>query len=311
MLENVLMVPLALAIDLFIGEYPNKLHPVNWIGHVISLLLKTAPKKWMTLQFLYGTFAVLFTMALFAVPVWFLMEFLQDFSVIAYVIVGALLLKSTFSLKALYKVAMNVKNLLDKRKLNEARKETGYLVSRDTTKLSRGEIVSAIIEMISESVTDSAVAPLFWWVFFGVPGALAFRVVNTWDSRIGYRGQYEYLGKFAARLDDVLNFIPARFAAILMVLSAFLLRQNGRKAMKAAFRYHGKTSSPNAGWTMSAAAGALDTRLEKPGHYRLGEAEEFPEPSLIPAGLRLVMLSCFLWFGICVAATGVYYAVIA
>ncbi len=311
MLENVLMVPLALAIDLLIGEYPDKLHPVNWIGHIITFLLKRAPKKYATMQFLYGAFAVLLTMGLFAVPVWFLMDFLREAAVIAYIIVGALLLKSTFSLRALCRVAMNVKNLLDKRKLNEARKETGYLVSRDTSKLSRGEVVSAIIEMVAESVTDSVVAPLFWWIFFGVPGALAFRVANTWDSRIGYRGEYEYLGKFAARLDDVLNYIPARFAALLLVLSAFLLRQNGRKAWLAMVRYHRKTSSPNAGWTMSAAAGALNTRLEKPGHYRLGDAEEFPEPAAIPVGLRLVMLACGLWFGICVIAVGVYHATIA
>lgn len=311
MLENLLIIPLALVIDLLVGEYPDRLHPVAWIGSVISLLLKATPKKGPTLQFVYGIFMVVFTIGLFSVPVFFLMEFLRDVSIIAFVIVGALLLKSTFSLKILYRLAMNVKKLLDSRKLNEARKQTGYLVSRNTDKLSKGEVVSAIIEMVAESVTDSATAPMFFYLIFGVPGAVAYRVANTFDSRIGYRGEYEYLGKFAARFDDVLNYIPARISALLLVVSAFILRQNGRKAWKSMLRYHGKTSSPNAGWTMSTAAGALNTRLEKPGHYRLGEAEEFPEASLIPAGLKLVMLSCFIWFGVCIAVAGVRYALAA
>lgn len=311
MLENLLILPLALAIDILVGEYPDFLHPVAWMGHVISLLLKQAPSKGKLLQMVYGGAMVVFTAALFAVPVFFLLGFLRDVSPAAYVIVGALLLKSTFSLRTLYRLANDVKKLLENNKLVEARKQTGYLVSRDTVKLDRGQVTSAIIEMISESVTDSVVAPLFYWTLFGVPGAVVYRVVNTYDSRIGYRGQYEYLGKFAARLDDVLNYIPARLAALLLVAAAFLLRKNGANAWHTMLRDRGRTASPNAGWTMAAAAGALDVRLEKPGHYRLGHAEEFPDTPAISSGLRLVMLSSLIFFGICIAVAGVWYALAA
>jgi adenosylcobinamide-phosphate synthase len=307
MLEHVLIIPLAVIIDLLFGEYPARLHPVVWIGNVISFLLKFAPKRFETLQFIYGVLAVVISIGLFSVPAWFLMEYLRETVPVVFTIVGALLVKSTFSLKALRREALKVKNLLERTKLDDARKQVGYLVSRDTTNLSEGEVASAVIEMVSESITDSIISPLFWWVILGVPGAIGFRVANTWDSRIGYRGEYEYLGKFAARLDDVLNYIPARIGAFLLIIAAFLLRMHGVEAWKAGFRYHRKTSSPNAGWTMAVAAGALQTRLEKPGHYRLGVAEEFPGPDKIPAVIRLVMTAGFFWFFIAAGAVGAYY----
>jgi adenosylcobinamide-phosphate synthase len=311
MLENLLILPLALVIDLLIGEYPAPLHPVAWTGHVISFFLKSAPRKGKALQVVCGVSIVIFTAALFTVPVFFLLAFLIDHSPAAYVIVGALLLKSAFSVRTLYRMANEVKRLLEAGKLDEARKQTGFLVSRDTKKLSRGEVASAIIEMTAESVTDSVAAPLFYWMFFGVPGAVFYRVVNTFDSRIGYHGEYEYLGKFAAVLDDILNYVPARIAALILVTSAYVLRKDGRQAWRTVLHDHGKTASPNAGWTMSAAAGALGVRLEKPGHYRLGRAGEYPDTPAITSGLRLVLLSSFICFGICTGIAGVFYALAA
>jgi len=141
-----------------------------------------------------------------------------------------------------------------------------------------------------------------------VPGAVAYRVINTFDSRIGYRGQYEYTGKFAARLDDILNYVPARLAGLLMVTSAIISRRNGRKAWRTMLSDHGKTASPNAGWTMSAAAGALDVRLEKPGHYRLGYTGGEPDSSSISGGLLLMIVTCVLWCFISIGIKGVWYA---
>ncbi|UCD09703.1 MAG: cobalamin biosynthesis protein [Dehalococcoidales bacterium] len=311
MLEYLYILPLALVIDWLIGEYPAFLHPVTWVGNVISLLLKAAPRKGSVLQFVYGIFIVIFTAALFTVPVFFLLDFLREWSSVAFIIVGALLLKSTFSISTLYRLSNNVKQLLDEGKISDARKETSYLVSRDTTRLNQEQITSAIVEMETESITDSLVAPLFWWLIFGVPGAIAYRVINTFDSRIGYHGEYEYTGKFTARLDDILNYIPARLAGLLLVLSAYIARKNGRKAWRILLSDHGKTSSPNAGWTMSASAGALDIRLEKPGHYRLGNTGREPGPSSISGGLQLMVLTCLLWCCICIGIMGVRYAITA
>lgn len=310
-MENLLILPLALVIDLAFGEYPRPLHPVVWIGQVISWQLKLSPKNGAKARFVYGILIVFLTIALFTVPVYFILFYIRGMSAIAFVAVAALLLKSTFSLRGLSQAAGKVRRLLSSGELAGAREEMGYLVSRDTRGLDEGQIVSATVEMTTESVTDSLVAPLFYWLLLGVPGAIAYRVVNTFDSMIGYHGEYEYLGKFAARLDDVLNYIPARIAGLLLVVSACLERANGGRAWHVMLRDHARTESPNAGWTMSAAAGALGVPLEKPGCYRLGDADEPPALSAITAGLRLVVLAFTLWFAICVSITGVRYALAA
>ncbi len=183
---------------------------------------------------------------------------------------GAVLLKMTFSFTGLRRAAGRIKRLLQDDKIDGARFELRSLVSRDTSKLSEPLLASAVVESVAESTCDSFVAPLFYYIIFGVPGALAFRAVSTFDSMIGYRGRYEYLGKFPSRLDDVLNYIPARLTALLIVLAAAISRGNAGKAWRAAMKDHGRTESPNAGWPMAAAAGALDVQMEKVGHYKLG-----------------------------------------
>ncbi len=127
--------------------------------------------------------------------------------------------------------------------MNETRFELRALVSRDTGDLPEPLLISAAVESVGEGTGDSLVAPLFYFLFLGVPGAIGYRVVNTLDSMIGYHGKYEYLGKFAARCDDVLNYIPARLAALLLVLAA-VLRKNGRNAWRTAFREHSKDREP-------------------------------------------------------------------
>jgi adenosylcobinamide-phosphate synthase len=112
---------------------------------------------------------------------------------------------------------------------------------------------------------------------------------------IGYHGKYEYLGKVAARLDDILNFIPARISGILLVIAARLCQKDSRNAWQIMLRDHGKTESPNAGWPMGAMAGALRTRLEKVGCYSLGEVNTPPSPQLIASGVKLVDTSALLW----------------
>lgn len=307
-MENILVLPLALAIDLAIGSYPYPLHPVVWMGRVISAGLKLAPKRGNKARFVYGVFTVCFTMALFGVPVYFLLSYIRGLSPLAYLFLAALLLKATFSVRGLYRAAMKVKELLAQNKIAEARKETGYLVSRDTRKLGGRALTSAVVEMSAESLTDAVVAPLFYWLLLGVPGAVAYRVVNTFDARIGYHGQYEYLGKFAARLDDVLNYIPARIAGLVLAAAAYLKRENGGAAWRIMRRDRSRTESPNAGWTMAAAAGALEVRLEKAGCYRLGDAVRPLVPDSITAASRLVALSSLLWVGFCIAISGVRYA---
>ncbi|MBG7617740.1 MAG: cobalamin biosynthesis protein CobD, partial [Chloroflexi bacterium] len=209
-MEFILMLLLAVTLDFLFGDPPNAFHPVAWMGKVIALLEKPGLKFRPVWQFLYGMDLTILVVALFTIPTWLLLDYLEDYNSIAFVIVGGILLKSTFSYTTLRKVALKIKCLLDKDKLDEARFELRALVSRDTSKLGKPKLVSATVESVAESSGDSFVSPLFFYLIFGVSGAVAFRVVSTLDSMIGYRGRYEYLGKFASRLDDVLNYIPAR-----------------------------------------------------------------------------------------------------
>lgn len=297
----------ALAIDLALSEPPRPIHPVVWMGKVISFLERGGIGQSPLAQFSYGMGMVLFTIGLFTLPTYLVLFYLKNLSFAAYVIVGALLLKSTFSLKQLRQAALKVKRSLEKEELDEARFELRSLVSRDTRGLPMPLLVSATVESVAENTCDSFVAPLFYFLLLGVPGAIAYRVVNTLDTMVGYHGKYEYLGKLASKLDDVLNFIPARLTALLLILAAFLSRKGARASWQVTLSEHSRTESPNAGWTMAALAGALNVQLEKMGHYRLGKANAPLMPGTIDASLTLMQIAALIWIVICVLVGVIYF----
>lgn len=307
-MDIILILLIAIAIDLTLGEPPLALHPVAWMGKVISLLERGGSRWSPAAQFLYGLVMALFTVGLFAVPAYFILFYLKSFNIVAYVIVGALLLKPTFALKELRRTALGIKRLLIEDKLDEARFELRSLVSRDTHDLPEPLLVSAAVESVAESACDSFVAPLFYFLLLGVPGAIAYRAVNTMDSMIGYHGKYEYLGKFASRLDDVLNYIPARLTALLLTIAS---GKEGKKSWQVALSEHSRTESPNAGWPMAAAAGALGVQLEKVGYYKLGKPNNTLEPETIDASLTLAQMASVFWVIICLIAGGVRFVLTA
>lgn len=300
-MDILIMLGGALAIDLILGEPPRPLHPVVWMGKFTQLWERASSGRHPAAHFAYGTIMTLLTIGLFAVPAYFILYELKDISYAAYVTLGAIILKSTFSFRELRRVAIEVKRLLLENKLAEARSRLRSLVKRDTRELSEPLVVSATIESATENTSDSFIAPLFYFLLLGVPAALAYRVINTLDAMIGYRGRYEHLGKFAARLDDVVNLVPARLTALLLVLAAFISKRDGRASWRVMLRDHARTESPNAGWPMAASAGALNVRLEKAHHYQLGEANAPLAPQTIEAAMGLVGLSALIWVIICVA----------
>jgi adenosylcobinamide-phosphate synthase len=308
-LDVLLMLPIALAIDLALGEPPRAIHPVVWMGKVASFWERNGFRHSPRIQFIRGLGLVLIIIGLFAVPGYFILFYLKSLNFVAYVIVGALLLKYTFSLRELRQAALRVKNLLSEDKLGEARFELRSLVGRDTRGLPRPLLVSSAVESVAESASDSFVAPLFYFLLLGVPGAIAYRAVNTLDAMIGYHGKYEYLGKFASKLDDVLNFIPARLTALLIVLAAFLTGKNTAASRQAMLGDHSKTESVNAGWPMAAVAGALNVQLEKVGHYKLGRANAPLVPDTIDYALKLVLVATLLWMNICLIVGGVRFVI--
>ncbi len=304
-MEILLILSLAIIIELVLGEPPRFIHPVVWMGKVISLLERGGKCQRPTVQFFYGLGMTLITLGLFVVPVYFLLFYLKSINLAVYVIVGALVLKSTFSFRKLRQAAIGIKRFLREDKLGEARLELHSLVSRDTQKLPRPLLVSATVESVAENTSDSFIAPLFYFLLLGVPGAIAYRVVNTLDAMVGYHGKYEYLGKFASRLDDILNFVPARLTAVLLVLAAFLSRRDGKASWQVALNEHAKTESPNAGWPMAATAGAIHVQLEKAGHYKLGKAKTPLVPETIDASLKLVQIAMLAWTLICFIVGGI------
>lgn len=300
-MDVLLILALALIMDFTLGDPPDTFHPVAWMGRVISFLGRGGLSHGLLFQFVFGAVITLLVMALFTLPVYFLLLYLKGISFIAYVLAGAVLLKLTFSLRGLENTVHKIKRLLLDEKLDQVRFELRALVSRDTSSLSKPLLISAAVESAAESICDSFVAPLFYFLFLGVPGAFAYRVVSTLDSMIGYHGKYEYLGKFPSRLDDVLNFIPARLTALLLVWAAFFSRRSGRRSWQVALSDHSKTESPNAGWPMAAAAGALNIQLEKIGHYKLGRANAPLVPETVDESLSLVQIAAVTWILVCLA----------
>jgi adenosylcobinamide-phosphate synthase len=210
-------------------------------------------------------------------------------------VIEALALKSTFSLRGLARRALIVGDDLGRADLGAARAAVGRdLVSRPTGTLDAGGVASAAIESVAENLTDAFLAPLLFFALFGLPGAVAYRVINTADAMIGYReGVLLHFGRVAARLDDALNLVPARLAALLIVIAAPMAGADGRHALAAMRGQHGRTASPNAGWTMAAMAGALGVTLEKPAAYRLGDGAP-PASADIPRAVRVLAVAAAL-----------------
>ena len=175
------------------------------------------------------------------------------FDLIAWIL-NLLLLKSTFSIQLLCTIALQMAKFIERDQINEARMQLSWLCSRDPSKLNSSDLAGATLESLSENLSDGFIAPLFWYVFLGPIGALGYRIVNTLDSRIGYRGKYEWYGKPSARLDDLINVIPARLTALLLALAAIIVKKDvrsARRGLHVAWKDHKQCESPNAGWPMA------------------------------------------------------------
>jgi adenosylcobinamide-phosphate synthase len=310
----------ALLLDLLAGEAPNRFHPVAWLGKFISFQLRLAPSAGNVRQFIYGAAMVILTTAIITLPLYFLTcycgtaaqichceaaaaaaaicpiaVFLPNLTTIAYVLFSIYLLKNSFSLRGLWQAVQKVKISLTSGDLDKARWHTNALVSRKTENLSREQVISAAIESCSENLCDSFVAPLFYFALFGMPGAVAYRIINTFDAMIGFHGKWEYTGKFAARLDDVLNFIPARLSGLFIVLASAVCGAGVAGSWHSMLSQHSRTESPNAGWTMSAMAGSLGITLEKPGAYCLNGGGRELTPATITRSQQIVVAAAAIW----------------
>lgn len=264
---------IAILIDLIIGEVPNKIHPVIYMGNFISKL-----KNYLPATRFSGLLILVTTNFVFAVITFIILLVAMYVNNWLYLILASLILSTTFSINFLIKSVRNIQKDL-KEDINKARKSMSYLVSRNTSELTESRITSAAIETLSENITDSVIAPLFYTAIIGllsdviiaIPCAVIYRVSNTMDAMLGYKTKELIdVGHYPAKFDDLLNYIPARIASYYVVLSSFILRYDYKQSYHVMKEFALKTPSPNSGYTMAATAGALNIILTKEGVYELG-----------------------------------------
>lgn len=309
-MTRIVIILLALAIDLIFGDPPNRFHPLLLMGRWLKWGRRLAPSQH---RFWFGAGWTIGGILLFTLPFWKaegreariktknsrrnaskytspLMKFhSREFHPSAFIL-HPFLLKPVFAYRNLRRAVLSVAKALQHKDLPEARRLLSWhLVSRETHDLSESEVAGAAIESLAENLTDSLTAPLLAYAGGGLSAAWGYRFINTADAMWGYRNaEFEQLGKFAARLDDVINWLPARLTGWLLVLAAWLGSEDASNAARTMLAQHGRTASPNSGWTMSAMAGALGVTLDKRGVYAL---EGGPGPLNVAAIYRAVRVA--------------------
>lgn len=312
----------ALAIDLLIGEFPVQIHPVVWIGNIISFFKKYLIGYNNKISGLIISICVIFVSSLIVlVPMMAIKHFLylNDGMIYLFKLAAVLLLSSTFSVKLLLDSARDVENDLKNNNLNKARQAISYLVSRKTDELNKEHVISAVIETLTENIPDSYVSTIFYYSIVGIAAfllgfndfdviilavlaALIHRVVDTMDSMLGYKTDELYnIGYVPAHLDDMLNYIPARISGMLIIIASAFLGLNWKGANYIMKRDARNCDSPNSGYTMATVAGALNIQLEKEGVYTLGDnihplKVECIEKAIDIARLTIFLITVFFFF---------------
>ena len=253
-------------LDMLFGDPHFLPHPVSLIGSGISKGEKLFRK--IKNEFIGGMLLSIAVISLsFAIP-FLLFRLLDGISFYLGLSVRIFLGYQVFAAKSLKTESMKVFYPLMANDLPLARKQLSYIVGRDTENLDGTQIAKAAVETVAENTTDGVVAPMLYMAVGGVPLALMYKAINTLDSMIGYRNdKYLYFGRFAARLDDAANFIPARISAVFMIISAFLIRLDVRNAVKIFLRDRYNHKSPNSAQTESVCAGALNVQLAGDAFY--------------------------------------------
>lgn len=276
---------LGILLDLVFGDPRNRYHPVSWLGKLIESITPNLKHGGVTVSTISQdkiekVKGILFScgliigIALLTITVASLTALFTG--ILITLILFAVLLKISIALKGMEKSAIQIIRSIEAGNLEEARYSLSMIVRRDTSSLNEEYIQSATIECISESTVDGIISPLFFYSILGPVGCIAYRVVNTLDSMLGYKDPYyKDIGWMSAKLDTIFNFLPARITGLLMVVSAYMVKADWRNSLVILIRDHHKTTSINAGYPMSSMAGALRVRLEKMGSYALGEGAEF------------------------------------
>jgi adenosylcobinamide-phosphate synthase len=304
---------LACLVEKFAG-YPDSLfkiigHPVQWMGAFISWLdrtLNTKPDDELE-GLLRGGLAFALLLAATAFPAYMLQDILNDFT--GGWIINAIIATAFIAQKSMKDHVVEVEHALSS-SIVEGRTSVAKIVGRDTKDLDESGVAKAALESLAENTADGIVAPVFWYALLGLPGLVAYKVINTADSMIGHKSErHLFFGFCAAKLDDLVNLPASRLTALLFAAAAaFTTVDDGKRALNAAWADAGKHRSPNAGWPEAAMAGALGLRFGGPRNYEdgmielpwMGSGREQMTRADIASGLRIYDRALWIMLGLLV-----------
>lgn len=303
---------LALVLDVALGDPRWLPHPVVLIGRLVTFL-ESGLRKITSHERAAGICLLLLTVGTSAATVWLALDALAGVSSLAGFLGSAYVSYTCLAARSLHHESAMVADALAAGDREAARRNLSYIVGRDTHDLSDADIWRALVETVAENTADGIVSPLFWLTLGGPVGGMAFKAVNTLDSMVGYKNErYLRMGWASARMDDLLNFVPARLTALLMIASAPLTGLSWRNAARIALRDRRNHPSPNSGHPEAAAAGALGVRLGGAASY--GGSPSWKEPigePLVPLDgqayrsmIRLMYATTLLMAAVCIAAAG-------
>lgn len=289
LIDHILILILALAVDLIIGDPSEKrerFYPIVWISRLMYFFDRITRRGDARKEKILGVLYPLLILFVFALPCLMLYRIPSE---LVYVVLGALIFKMTFTIKGLERYG---RNALETENLELKREAVGKIVSRDVETMDEEHLDSAAIESVAENLTDSVIAPFFYFLLFGVFGAMVYRVFNTLDAVVGYKTErYLHFGWFSARTDDLLNYLPERIAAGLILFTSHSKWMELNKEMNKEGNNH---------LTIAAMSHALQVKLEKKGHYVVGENFERASRKHIEGAIKIMKRSSLLFAFVCI-----------
>jgi adenosylcobinamide-phosphate synthase len=307
----IFFLPAALLLDLLLGDPLGLPHPIRWMGRAIELG-EFYFRKFSLPAKLSGA-AMAFSLIL---STWLFSWLLLRISGVMHPVLGwaaaVTMLYYTISVRSLYDAARAVWKALVVDDLELARQCVGRIVGRETARLDRQGVIRAAVETVAENLVDGVVSPFFYALLGGPALAMTYKMVNTLDSMIGYKNErYRDFGFAAAKIDDAANYLPARLTVPVIAVAAQMLHGTGRIAWQTAWREGRRHTSPNAGFSEAAFAGALDIRLGGPNYYHgqlvgkpyIGEQFAAAQTKHIARACDMMILSALIWATICWGGT--------
>lgn len=297
-LDAIAIAVLALIIDLVLGEPPNALHPVVWMGKVIGFFDRHVRRGNPRREKIMGVFVGVIPILIFVLAVTIVLALVREFlGMIVWIIASAVLFKMMFAIRALETHTAPMIDDIRRGDLEAARAKASRVVSRDVSKLDQPHVISCAVETVSENLVDSILSPMFYFGLAGVPGATFLRVSNTEDGMVGYMSEkHRYVGWFSAKLDDCTHYLVARLSVPFILLALAIMGKDWRRAWAVCKRDHVQTASPNKGWPMATIAGGLGIKFEKIGYYSMGDGEVPNDPEAIRSTIRVMKLTAVLFF---------------